>query len=342
MSGRADAAAAADQRRVNRAAVRAGVWVGVAAAAVVAIVTTATVAVMITASRPDRRPPPPGGGRRSRVIELDLIVPVTVVLGILGALALAVLAGYAARRAAAPLAEALRVQRTFVADAGHELRTPLTTLSSRIQLAQHRAAQGGDVSGALAELRRDADAMDTALTDLLITAETAGVGRDDRTAVTTVAEAAADATAVIGPRAAERGIRIVVDARDAPAVTATRAALSRALIALLDNAVRHSPAGGTVTVRAAADGRRVRIAVADEGSGVTGVDPDRLFDRFARSTAPAPAPGEGRSRGFGLGLALVRDIAVRFGGEVRLESTSPRGSVFVLELPTAGRLHRRT
>ncbi|MBD7956240.1 HAMP domain-containing histidine kinase [Microbacterium sp. Sa4CUA7] len=334
MTGRADTAVAADRRRVNRAALRAGLWVGMAAAALVAGVTTATVAVMIGASRPDRGGP--HGGRRSRVIDLDLVVPLTVALGLLGAVALAVLAWYAARRAAAPLADALRVQRAFVADAGHELRTPLTTLSSRIQLAQHRATHGGDVVEALAGLRRDADAMDAALTDLLVAAETAAGGRSDRTAVTSVADAAADAVAVTEPRAAERGIRLIVEVPPDAAAAATRAALGRALIALLDNAVRHSPPGGTVVIHADTAGRRVRIRVADQGPGITGIDPERLFERFTRAAAPA----EGRPHGFGLGLSLVRDIAVRFGGDVAVESTSPQGTVFVLRLPKARRSAR--
>ena len=337
MSRRADAAVAADRRRVDRAALRAGLWVGLAAAAVVAVITSVTVAVMLVSSRPDRRPPGPGGGPRSRVVDLDLVLPVTVLLGFLGVVALGVLAWYAARRAAAPLAEALRVQRAFVADAGHELRTPLTTLSSRIQLAQHRAATGGDVDGALADLRRDADAMDAALTDLLVAAETAGGTQGDRTASTTVAEAAADAAAVTAPRAAERGIRLAMEVPAELAVAATRAALARALIALLDNAVRHSPPGRTVTVSAAVEGRVVRIRVADEGGGIVGVDPARIFERFTGSGTTA----EGGRRGFGLGLALVRDIAARFGGDVSVERTSPRGTVFALRLPVARRAPRR-
>ena len=327
MSRRKDAAIAADRRRVNRAALQAGLWVGLASAAVVALITIATVAVMIAASRPDRRPPRDGGGPGGRVIDLDEVVPVTVVLGAAGVIALSLLAWYAAQRAALPLAEALRVQRAFVADASHELRTPLTTLTSRIQLAQHRAERGGDVSSVLADLRRDAAVMDAALTDLLVTAEAAGGREDDRTAVASVAASAHDAASVLAPRAAEAGVTIFVDVPAPLEVAAEGAALTRALIALLDNAVRHSPRGGAVRVTARAAGHRVEIRVADQGTGISGIDADRLFDRFSRA---APA---GDRRGFGLGLALVRDIATRFSGEVQVESTSPAGTTFLLTLP---------
>ncbi|MCR2799718.1 HAMP domain-containing sensor histidine kinase [Microbacterium sp. zg-Y818] len=327
MSRRREAATAADRRRVNQAALRAGLWVGLASAAVVAIITVATVAVMIAASRPDRRPPREGGGPGARVIDLDEVAPVAIVLGVLGVVALAVIAWYAAQRAALPLAEALRVQRAFVADASHELRTPLTTLTSRIQLAQHRAERGGDVSAVLADLRRDAEVMNAALTDLLETAEAAGARDDDRRAVASVAAAAHDAASVVAPQATEAGVTIYVDVPATLEVGAEGAALTRALIALLDNAVRHSPHGGAVQVTARAAGRRVEIRVADQGTGISGIDTDRLFERFARSAAP------GERRGFGLGLALVRDIATRFGGGVHVESTSPAGTTFLLALP---------
>ena len=179
--------------------------------------------------------------------------------------------------------------------------------------------------------------MDAALTDLLVAAETAGDERGDRSASTVVADAASDAVAVTAPRGAARDIRIIVEVPPELSVIATRAALARALIALLDNAVRHSPPGGTVTVSAMPEGRFVRIRVADQGGGIRGVDPARIFERFTGSGASAP----GSRRGFGLGLALVRDVAARFGGDVFVERTSPQGTVFALRLPAAARGRHR-
>ncbi|MFF2632790.1 sensor histidine kinase [Microbacterium sp. NPDC058021] len=335
MNARTDAAIAADRRRVDRAALRAGLWVALASAAVVGVITAVTVTVMIATARPERGPRPDGGGGRGgpavRVVDLDEVVPITITLGVVGVVVLGLIAWYASKRAALPLAEALRVQRAFVADASHELRTPLTTLTSRIQLAQHRAERGGDVDEVLADLRRDAAVMDAALTDLLISAESAGAREGDDTAVAPVAAAAQDAAAVIGPRATERQVAIRIEAPPDLDAGADRAALTRALIALLDNAVRHSPAGAVVRIAARPAGRRVEIRVIDQGTGVTGIDPARLFERFARSTAPS-----GQS-GFGLGLALVHDIATRFGGSVELEASSPQGSTFLLTLPARGR-----
>ncbi len=333
MTGEETPAVAADRQRVQRSAVRVGLTVGLASAAVVGAITAVTVAVMFATSRPDARPgrgEGGGGGERwdDRVIDLDDVVPVAIVLGIIGVLALGVLAWYMAGRASRPLAEALQVQRAFVADASHELRTPLTTLTSRIQLAQHRLERGGDVGPVLADLRRDATVMDDVLTDLLLTAETAGARRGDAEAVTAVEAATRGAIEVIGPRAEAAGVRIASDVPPALEVSAEETALMRALIALLDNAVRFSPPGGTISVTATAAGTDVRIRVVDEGSGIPG-DPERLFERFARADASTA------HRGFGLGLPLVRDVATRFGGTVRVESSSPAGTTFVLALPAA-------
>lgn len=315
---------------------RAGAWVAAASAAVVAIITTVVVATMFATSRPEHGPThggPAGGdwdGPGDRVIDLDDVVPVAILVGVLGVVALGLIAWWASKRAAQPLADALEVQRSFVADASHELRTPLTTLTSRIQLAQHRSARGGDLDRVLADLRRDAAVMDAVLTDLLVASEHAVTHAADDHALAAVDAAAQDAVAVIEPRAVERGVSLAVVAPAGLEVAADRTSLTRALMALLDNAVRYSPAGSTISVVARPNGNRVEIRVVDEGSGISGIDRRRLFDRFARSSEPVGPDGR---RGFGLGLALVRDVAARFGGSVRVENTSPRGTTFLVDLP---------
>ncbi len=336
---RVDAATAADRRRVQQAAVRTGVWVGAASAAVVAIVTSVIVSVLLTTARPEHRPPhvldgDGDGGPGPRVVDVDDVVPVAILVGLLGVVALGFIAWYVSRRATRPLADALEVQRRFVADASHELRTPLTTLTARIQLAQHRADRGGDVDAVLAQLRHDAAVMDAVLTDLLVSAESAGARPGDDTATAIVADAARDAIAVIEPRAAERDVTLTADASPSLEVGAEQTSLTRALIALLDNAVRYSPAGSTVAVSGRAAGRRIELRVTDQGPGIDGIDPERLFERFARSDDAPDADGR---RGFGLGLALVSDIATRFGGSVRVEATSTEGTTFLLDLPGGDR-----
>lgn len=330
-----DAATNADRRRVQREAIRAGIWVALASAAVLAILTAVTVFALFVTSRPDPDSGRPGGDdvdQRARVTDLDDAIPIVVLAGAGGVIALGFVGWYASRRAAQPLAEALRVQRAFVADASHELRTPLTTISSRIQLAQHRARQGGDVDAVLSDLRTDADVMDAVLTDLLTSAASAGTAPTDRSARADALSVAHDAVALFRPRAQERDVALVVKGSGPLDVSAERAAVLRAVTALLDNALRYAPAQSVVTVELNGNARWVEIRVSDEGEGITGIDPERVFDRFARADSRPPQAG---MPGHGLGLALVRDIAARFHGSVTVEQTSPAGTTILLALPAA-------
>ncbi len=225
-----------------------------------------------------------------------------------------------------PLGEALRLQRNFVADASHELRTPLTTLTSRIQLLQRRRDRGEPIDGTIVELREDAAMMTDVLNDLLLAAE-GGVG--DVREPASVSAAVDAALASLRPLADEAGVVLTADIRDEPTVALPSVTLVRLVVALVDNAVQHSPDGGEVSVVVSVDGADAALRVADRGSGIRGISPDAVFERFARSTE------SGRRRGFGLGLSLVRDVAVRAGGSVEVENTSDAGTTFLLRLPVA-------
>jgi signal transduction histidine kinase len=128
-------------------------------------------------------------------------------------------------------------------------------------------------------------------------------------------------------------IRLDVDANPASAVPPT--SLQRCITALLDNALTHSPDASTITVSVTTTGTHAVITVADHGAGIQGIDPDHIFDRFAHSSPPPDASPDAspRRRSSGIGLALVRDIATRHGGTIRLVQTSPSGSTFELRLP---------
>lgn len=319
----------ADSLRVKRAALRVALWVALASVAIVGLITLITVVIIFTGSRADDRPGRRGERWSDRIVDVGDLVPVVLALGALGIVALSIVAWYVARRSTRPLAEALRVQRAFVADASHELRTPLTTLTSRIQLAQHRAERDGDVASALNDLRRDAAVMDAVLTDLLLAADAAGSRAHDSHAAADARTSAVVAADTVQLRASGANVAISVEIAEGLNVSADATALSRAIVALLDNAVRHSPPGGSIIVSAQRAGSSVHFRVADQGTGIRDIGQEHLFDRFVRSH-------DGSSpRGFGLGLALVRDIAERFGGEVRVERTSTAGTTFLLAFPAA-------
>lgn len=108
--------------------------------------------------------------------------------------------------------------------------------------------------------------------------------------------------------------------------------LRRAILALVDNALAHTPPGGTIALATAGTPRSAVITVTDTGSGITGVERDRIFERFVRTPRVDGAPGH---RSFGIGLALVRDVVSGAGGTVEIAGTGPQGTTMKISLPLA-------
>ncbi|WP_439593377.1 sensor histidine kinase [Microbacterium sp.] len=317
-----------DAERVRRAARSVGSYVAIASALVISGGVGILVAVIVSTSRAEGEEHgglrPGGGPRDDLVVDLDRVLPAVIVLGAVGVVLLSVIAWFAARRSVRPLGDALRAQRRFVADASHELRTPLTTVTSRIQLLQRRHERGEPIDDTIADLRADAATMSDVLNDLLLAAEGAAASGSDVTDVSAAVDAAVQS---LGPIADDAGVTLAV-AHGTPAQVAVPAVtLTRVLVALLDNAIQHSPAGASVDVATDVEDDGVAIRVTDQGAGIVGIDVERVFDRFARSAE------SGRRRGFGLGLSLVRDVAQRAGGTIEVERTSHQGTTFLLRLP---------
>ncbi len=311
-----------DDRRVRRAAAQVGLWVGIASAIVLTAGAGILIAVILATGRPELGAPGTDANPDHIVVDVDRVLPVVIVLTVLGVLLLGAIAVIGARRAVRPLAHALRLQRDFVSDASHELRTPLTALSTRIQLLQRRHARAQPFDDVIGRLRQDADAMGDVITDLLVTAE----GGDD-SGPADVAASVSEALDVLRPLADEASVSLHAEVDERPWAALPPVTLTRILMALVDNAVLHSPEGTAVTVSADADDRWVRLRVADQGAGIAAADLPRIFDRFARGAET------GRRRGFGLGLALVQSAAERRGGSVSVEATSAAGTTFLVTLP---------
>lgn len=282
-----------------------------------------------------------------RVIALMDLAPFGASRGrLLSALALAELAGILAsigvvvlftRRSVRPLAQALALQRRFVADASHELRAPLTVLHTRAQLLANRVS-----SGDLAAARKDADALvdDTRILggivdDLLASATmTAGTPEAARVDLEALARSVCDS---MGAYAGSLGVTLGCDLSGADDiggvdVMGSEAALRRAVTALIDNALGHEHSGGTVQLRVYRDGQQVIASVADDGEGI---DPDvmpTLFNRFSHGAAHTTRAGR---ESYGIGLALVREIVQAHGGDIRVSSTPGRGATFTMMLPAA-------
>jgi signal transduction histidine kinase len=280
--------------------------------------------------------------QREEIARLVRAIAISGAIGVVLVAAVAVLLG---RRAVRPLADALVLQRRFVADAAHELRTPLTLLSTRAQLLGRRLRRVDVSDSAVREqleagvrgLVGDAANLTEILEDLLVaadrTAELPGEPVD-------LAAVARDAVAATEASVSASGIdiRLVVDADDGQAVripAGSRPALLRAANALIDNAVTH--ARSEVSVRVSGRSGSVELEVADDGPGIDAKSLPTIFDRFA-SQRPDHSAGETR-RHYGLGLALVSDVAGRHGGSVHVEGRADgrSGAVFTLRLPAGFR-----
>ncbi|HSX66485.1 HAMP domain-containing sensor histidine kinase [Nocardioides sp.] len=214
-------------------------------------------------------------------------------------------------------------QRQLVADAGHELRTPLTSLRTNLDLLAQ--ASSGDVdipASARDELLEDVQAQIEELTTLI--GDLVELGREESLTHVVepvdLAEVVERALVRVKRRAPE--VRFVVDA-DHWWMTGEAAALERAVLNLLDNAAKWSPAGGTVTVTLSGG----QLRVVDEGPGISDEDLPHVFDRFWRSPESRGMPGSG------LGLSIVHQIAVRHSGRVEAGRAPGGGAQLTLRIP---------
>ena len=215
-------------------------------------------------------------------------------------------------------------RRALLADVTHELRTPLTVVAGGIE-AMLDGVHPMDEDH-LAPLLAETAVMDRLLEDLrTLSLAEAGALPLYREPVD-LRSLAAEVAAAHQPRATSDGLALSVTG-DGPVVTSVDPVRVREMLAnLVSNALRHTPAGGAVTIDVGTDGGEALLVVSDTGEGIPAADLPRVFDRFHRRAD---------SGGSGLGLAIVRDLAAAHAGSVSVESDgiAGRGSVFRVRLP---------
>ncbi len=136
----------------------------------------------------------------------------------------------------------------------------------------------------------------------------------------------------VGQKLSQKEMSVEVFVDDAVEVWADAQALEQVLLNLVENAVKYTPAGGSLCVRASPSDERVRIEVQDDGPGIAAEHRARLFERFYRVD-----PGRSKEMGgTGLGLAIVKHLVGAMNGEVGMEPAEPSGSIFWVDLPKAG------
>ncbi len=261
--------------------------------------------------------------------ERSRILTSLLVAGLAGVLLAALVATWMARRAMAPLAETLAVQRRFVADASHELRTPLTLLSTRLQLVARRARQrGGAVTGAdLDGVLADTGRLTGILDDLLIAADNRS---DPEATEVDLSALVRDCVDAASGSAEQAGIALQPPDGEPVWVRGVDPALRRAVTALVDNALDHAQSHVDVTVEL--HRHTAQVQVVDDGPGISAEVRPRVFDRFTSSRA---AEHSGNRRHYGIGLALVADVAAAHRGSVAAadRADGQRGAGLELRLP---------
>lgn len=214
------------------------------------------------------------------------------------------------------VARNLQAQQEFVADASHQLRTPLTGLRLRLEEARAEpAAAAVHLDAATVELDRLSHTID----ELLVLSR--GAERDAPGAPVALAEAARAAVARWAGAAAARGHTLRAGGEQQPGVVwCAPVDLERALDGILENAIRYTPEGGTITVTARPGG----IDVDDDGPGVPEDEREQVLERFRRGRG-----GRAAGPGTGLGLTIARELVRRWDGELTLAAARPTGGLRV-------------
>ncbi|TFD03707.1 sensor histidine kinase KdpD [Cryobacterium sp. TMT1-66-1] len=321
-----------DTLAIRRASRLVGTRIAIACAAVVAVVIVAVFVYILSEISPGELFEPVPDTENLQVSAFKLL-RAAAVLGVALIVLAGVLSWLVTHRAVQPLGDVLRIQRAFVADASHELRTPLAVLDSRLQILQRALPADDPSASVVAELRSDARDLIHIVNDLLESAEIGGAAVPDTTVGDLVGavDAAVQSMALI---AVDKHITIELDAPQPAPVRVPSSSITRCVVALLDNAVRFAPTGSIITVGVSVTRKTVAVTVRDRGPGIQGIDPARIFDRFARSGTAVDGGGEART-GFGIGLSLVREIAVRYGGAVHVVDSSAAGTAISRTLPRA-------
>jgi heavy metal sensor kinase len=222
--------------------------------------------------------------------------------------------------------------RRFTADAAHELRSPLASMRTEAEVALRAPRSPRRDRRVLEDLLEEIDRLTRLVAQLLfLCREDAGLPTGARETVR-LDEVVRDAANHMQVMAAEKGLTLTIHAGSACPVHGEPDRLRQLAFNLIDNAIKYTPAGGAVAVRAGVDvGGRARLIVADSGPGIPAEHLPRVFDRFYRVDSS-------RSRdvdGTGLGLAICRSIAEAHGGLIRAASEPGAGCCFTVELPIA-------
>lgn len=238
--------------------------------------------------------------------------------------------GGAFNHMAATLAATERTRAELLRDLAHELRTPLTSVRGYVE-ALHDGVMAHDPSTATT-LESELARIERLVDDIAMVSRAEERRLDLRRRPTELGELVGTAVAAAARAFADAGVTLTRQVHDEVTVLVDQDRMHQVLANLLDNARRHSPSGGRVTVTVRRVGDNVEIAVSDGGDGLTPEQRRRVFERFYRADG-----GRSRDRGgSGIGLTIARALVEAHGGRIRADSPGlGQGSTFTVTLPAA-------
>lgn len=227
----------------------------------------------------------------------------------------------------ARLEQSFAAVRHFSADAAHELRTPLTILKGELEVASRTPQSEEEYRRVLVSCLEEVDRLSALVEDLLFLARSDSGNVNITRTVVNWSDILDDVTPALTALAEEAGVTCSITATQSLWVRGSESLLFRLIFNLGENAIKYTPAGGSVTITLDRENEKALLAVTDTGPGITSEEQERIFDRFYRGDR---ARGRG---GAGLGLALARSIVLVHNGHISVNSAPEQGSTFRVELP---------
>ncbi len=226
-----------------------------------------------------------------------------------------------------PVQRVDHVRRDFISNVSHELRTPIAAIGALVETLELGDLEADEHAAFLSRIRQQVDRM------ALLTNELLDLSRIESGAIhlepeqVDLTSAVAEAQAGLAPRLEACDVRIDGPTGETPPVEADRTATVRIVTNLLDNALKFSPDGSTITVAVRDEDALVAVEVCDDGPGIAAQDLDRVFERFYK------AEHSRADSGAGLGLAIVKHLVQAHGGTVAARNEDGRGAAMTVRLP---------
>ena len=225
------------------------------------------------------------------------------------------------------LAEQELARREFLTNVAHELRTPLMVANGYLQMLQRGIVSGEQLSAGIDTVARNVQQIASLVNDILFLQEMDLVLPDFQAVdMNAIAQSVKDK---YDPKAIERKVTIRIEPHpDLPQVSGDPKSLERALMSLVDNAIKFSPNGGDVTIRFDENGEDVFVSVEDHGIGIEEENMKHIFDRFYH----LERHGDDLFGGIGIGLSITNQVIKQHQGKLEVKSTAGKGSTFTLTL----------